>query len=152
MTTPLQINLYHQLSQQVQSWRSEGYPVNDYPAVAEILDWAKEPEGSGFRLRVPQLRALETYWYLRLIEKTPHIVGLYRHLFPKNSDLLSALGLTHKDINDYVLDYGLESLFNRIKTDDDFVRQFHLEALRETLILPYPSYILALASSKPREK
>src|SRR3972149_11452709 len=32
-----------------------------------------------------------------------------------------------------------------IRRDDNFVREFRLEALRETLTLDYPSYILALA-------
>ena len=27
-------------------------------------------------LRAPQLRALETYWYLRLVEGTPHVLDL----------------------------------------------------------------------------
>jgi hypothetical protein len=35
--------------------------------------------------------------------------------------------------------------FSPFQTDDQFVRQFRLEALRETLTLSYPSYILALA-------
>ena len=50
-------------------------------------------------------------------------------------------------ITKYVLDAkrGIEDLWDHIQTDDDFVRDFKLEALRETLTLDYPSYILALA-------
>ena len=33
----------------------------------------------------------------------------------------------------------------RIRTDGEFVREHRLDALRETLVLDYPSYILALA-------
>jgi hypothetical protein len=41
--------------------------------------------------------------------------------------------------------FKLKQLFKRIESDDDFVRSFKLEALRESLTLAYPSYILALA-------
>jgi type III restriction enzyme len=40
---------------------------------------------------------------------------------------------------------GMEAAFEKIRNDDNFVRQYKLEALRETLLLKYPSYILALA-------
>ena len=42
-------------------------------------------------------------------------------------------------------DEGVEALWARIRLDDEFVRTFRLEALRETLTLDYASYILALA-------
>ena len=58
----------------VGQWRKAGYPCPDYPAIAEIFDWASDPDAGASRfLRKPQLRALETYWYLRLVEGTPHI-------------------------------------------------------------------------------
>jgi type III restriction enzyme len=44
-------------------------------------------------LRVPQLRALETYWYLRLVEGTPDVLELYRRLYPSATEFLEALGL-----------------------------------------------------------
>jgi type III restriction enzyme len=88
---------------------------------------------------------LETYWYLRLVEGTPRVVDLYRKLFPKQSELLGALGLVHEDIRTCALDYGVEELLKRVETDNEFVRQYRLETLRETLVLDYPSYILALA-------
>lgn len=138
-------NLYERLAEKVGAWREKRYPVEAHPTIAEILDWAREPEGSGFRLRPPQIRALETYWYLRLVEDTPHIVDLYRDLCPKQSDLLAALGLTHDDIKAFVLDNGMDALFEHIKTDDDFAHEYRLESLRETLTLDYTSYILALA-------
>jgi type III restriction enzyme len=139
------VHLYQALAARVDPWRATDYPCPDYPAIGEILEFAAKPEGAGFRLRLPQVRALETYWYLRLVTGTPHILDLYQSLFPKTTDLLAALGLTHEDIRSYVLDNGKEALFERIKTDDDFVRPFKLEALRESLTLAYPSYILALA-------
>lgn len=137
--------LYEVLATHTADWRAQGYKVDDYSAIAEILEWAANPEGSDFRLRPPQVRALETYWYLRLVENTPHIVDLYRRSFPKQSELLDALGLAHPDVKDYVVDYGLDALLERIRSDAEFVREFKLEALRETLTLTYPSYILALA-------
>jgi hypothetical protein len=139
------MHLYQALAQRVDEWRQQDYSHPDYPTIAEILEWAANPEGSGFRLRRAQVRALETYWYLRLVLQTPHIVELYSSLFPKQSELLAAVGLSHEDVRTYVLDNGLDALFERIKTDNDFVRTYRLEALRETLTLDYPSYILALA-------
>ncbi|MDI6854813.1 MAG: DEAD/DEAH box helicase family protein [Deltaproteobacteria bacterium] len=135
--------LYELLAQRVDEWRSQGYRHSDYPTIAEILEWSANPEGNGFRLRPPQVRALETYWHLRLIEGTPHIFDLYRNLFPTRKELLSALGVPQAAFES--VDYDLDTLWTRIKSDDNFVRDFHLEALRETLTLTYPSYILALA-------
>ncbi|HOG45425.1 MAG TPA: DEAD/DEAH box helicase family protein [Anaerolineae bacterium] len=139
------MHLYQVLAQRVAAWRQQGYHHADYPAIAEILAWAANPEGAGFRLRPPQVRALETYWYLRLVESTPHITDLYRRLFPKPSELLAALGLAGEEVIKHFMDYGLDGLFERLKSDDAFVRRLRLEALRESLTLSYPSYILALA-------
>jgi len=96
-------------------------------------------------LRPPQIRALETYWYLRLCEETPHIFDLYRKVFPKTTELLDALGLGHRDIKDLAINESLDKILTRVKRDDEFVRKYQLQALRETLTLKYPSYIFALA-------
>jgi len=62
-------HLYELIQRNVTAWREDGYPTEDYPAIAEILDYATLPEGGGLRfLRKAQLCALETYWYLRLVE------------------------------------------------------------------------------------
>src|SRR5712692_7601455 len=87
------MHLYEALAQRVDQWRQRRYPHPDYPTIDEILTWATNPEVRGFRLRPPQVRALETYWYLRLVEKTPHIFDLYRKLFSKLGDLLTSLGI-----------------------------------------------------------
>ena len=138
--------LHDKVAARVAEWRAAGYVCEEYPAITEILDWSVDPDSAALRyLRPPQLRALEVYWYLRLIAGTPHVLDLYRELFPSTRDLLTALGLDHTDIRDYVLDHTLEDLFGRIRTDDDFVADFRLESLRESLTLDYPSYILALA-------
>ncbi len=138
--------LHEVLARRVEAWRQAGYPAEPFSAIAEILEFAREPESSRLRfLRPPQLLALETYWYLRLVEGTPHILDLYRKLFPRNSELLPALGLTDSRIQAIAMDEGADGVLTRIREDDDFVRDFRLEALRESIRLDYPSYILALA-------
>lgn len=138
--------LHEQLAAAVEDWRKQGYPCDAYPAIAEILEWSQDTDAGGLRfLRRPQLRAVETYWYLRLVLNTPHVFELYRHFCPRPRELREALGLTQDAIRDFVEDHGIEALWDRIKTDDDFVRDFRIESLRETLTLDYPSYILALA-------
>ncbi len=141
---PAKQKLLHEvLAQQVASWRDQGYPHEKFPAIGEILEWANDPGGGGFQLRAAQLRALETYWYLRLVEDTPHMFDLYQKFFERKTDLLFALGVPPAAFEK--VDFNLEILWERIREDDDFVREFHLEVLRETFLLKYASYILALA-------
>ncbi|MGE0192471.1 MAG: DEAD/DEAH box helicase family protein [Planctomycetota bacterium] len=137
-------HLHEEISTRVRRWREEGYP-SDYPALAEILEFAEEDGGARRYLRSPQLAALETYWYLRLVEMTPHVLGLYQRVYQRQSELMAALGLDQDAIRNIVLDEGVDALWRRIREDDDLVRDFRLEALRETLTLAYASYILALA-------
>lgn len=140
------IHLHQILAERVLTWRESGYPCEDFPVIAEILEHQMVQETSELRfLRKPQFRALETYWYLRLQEKTPHIFNLYKRFFSKSSDLRKVLGLTAEEIRDHVEDEGIDALWDRIKINDAFVRDFKLESLRETLTLEYPSYIFALA-------
>ncbi len=136
--------LHQVIAGKVQAWRTSGYEGTDYSAIAEILEYQIEPEtGSRRFLRGPQILALETYWYLRLIESTPHIFDLYSKCFTKKTELLEALGVPRTALD--AVDLEFDVLWKRIKTDDDFVKDFKLESLRETLTLDYPSYILALA-------
>lgn len=140
-------HLYQRIAPHVEAWRADGYPCDEFPAIGEVLDWAMIPETGTLRfLRQPQLRALETYWYLRLVQKTPHAFDLYQRLYPPDKDLpglLEALGVP--DAAFKAANYAVDALWQRIRTDDGFVRDFRLQALRETLTLSYPSYILALA-------
>lgn len=136
------MNLYEALALRVDEWRKSGYEHEENPAIEEILEWAKNPSTT-FRLRSPQFKALETYWYLRLKENTPHVLDIYKKAFDKNSERLKSLGLEH--LKDYAFDYGFDSLIEKISKDDAFVKQHKLEAVRETISLDYPSYILALA-------
>jgi len=137
--------LHQVLGQRVDRWRSDGYRATDHPAIAEILEWARDETGSLRYLRRPQLRALETYWYLRLVEKTPHVFDLYRRLFSHPSDLMAALGLASPTLLRQIVGQPPDDVWDRIKMDDAFVGVHRLESLRETLTLGYPSYILALA-------
>ena len=138
--------LYQLLAAEAQAWEEKCYPCEDYPAIGEILEWQTDPETADLRyLRKPQFRALAVYWYLRLIKRTPHIFHLYADMYPKPAELLQVLGLDKDEIRDYVLNEGIDGLWRRVESDDGFVRDFRLQALRESLTLDYPSYILALA-------
>jgi len=141
------MNLYSTLKSKVVEWRKNNYQ-SDYSTISEIMDFGFDSETENLHfLRKAQFEALETYWYLRLIEKTPRILDLYKKLFSKK-ELIEALGLKHLIENlpeDLITDQFVERILNEIKTDDDFIRQNKLETVRETISLSYPSYILALA-------
>ena len=68
-------HLYEALSQLRQQWTQESYPCDEFPAISEILQYQFDSETGALRfLRKPQIRALEIYWYLRLVENTPHTI------------------------------------------------------------------------------
>ncbi|MDP3047218.1 MAG: DEAD/DEAH box helicase family protein, partial [Chloroflexota bacterium] len=71
------------------------------------------------------------------------VLELYRSYFPGTRDLLMALGVADDAFR--AADYDVTGLLTRVRSDDEFTRRFRFEALRETLALTYPSYILALA-------
>lgn len=135
--------LYEELKSLVSAWKDSGYPCDEFPAVSEILEWCHDPQGTNFRLRVPQVRALETYWYLRLVKKTAHVKELYGELFTDKSKLIDALGVPDQAFKE--CGYETDELMKKIENDDDFVKRYKLSALRESLVLDYPSYIFALA-------
>ncbi len=111
------------------------------------MDWALDPDSGTLRfLRRAQLRALETYWYLRLVEKTPHIFDLYTRCYSPEDDpdaFLEALGIPAAAFK--ASKYNVDRVIEHVRGDDEFVKAHGLETLRETLTLAYPSYILALA-------
>lgn len=137
------------LKTKVKIWRKSDYKSN-YPVVREIFEYNfLDTENQNLRyLRKAQFEALETYWYLRIIEKTPHIFDLYKKHF-QGENLLDALNvrLTEGDLRKILFSNGggINTIFKKIKKDNDFIRKYRLEGLRESLFLDYPSYILALA-------
>lgn len=139
--------LHDKLKASVTEWRKSKYE-SAYPVISEILDYNFDSETHGLRyLRKAQFETLETYWYLRLKEGTPHIFDLYRKAF-NPTDLLDSLGirLTLEDLTKLLVNGGgINSIFEKIRSDDAFVKKYRLETVRETLTLAYPSYILALA-------
>lgn len=138
-------HLHEELANRVTIWRGENYACGDFPAIEEILDFADEDNDSNQLryLRKAQFRALEVYWYLRLKLSTPTIPQLYELLFPELPQRLKAMGIDSKLFEE--AGYQYEALIQRVQNDNSFVRTHHLESLRETLTLDYPSYILALA-------
>ncbi len=137
---------YHKLASHVKAWRNTGYACADFPALSEILDYQVAPAThTPHFLRTAQLQALETYWYLRVCAQTPRMIDLYRQLFPDQHAFGAATGLTSDPIRAMLDTLGIDAVCQQIGSDANFAHQHHLEALRETLTLAYPSYILALA-------
>lgn len=141
-------SLYATLQNNVAYWRQDGYPCDAHPAIAEILEYATvtlDGQPALRYLREAQFRALETYWYVRLIENTPHIFDLYQKYYPKPGNILAALDLDSQPLKDFTLNEGLPALWAAIRADAAFVKTHQLQSVHETLTLDYPSYILALA-------
>lgn len=142
-------HLHALLAKKVLAWKQAEYPCEEFPAIAEILEHqTTQTEPNGPResryLRAAQIEALTTYWYLRLVLKTPSMLDLYKEVHSSKVELRKALGLTSEAIREVVEDIGLEGVLNKVRTDDAFVKTHKLDSLRETVALDYPSYILAL--------
>ena len=79
------MTLHSILKSKVAEWGKSNY-TSDYPVISEIFNYNQNPETQNLSyLRKAQFEALETYWYLRLVEKTPHIFDLYKKYF-QNED------------------------------------------------------------------
>lgn len=147
------MTLYGVLKSKLIEWRKNNYlPAasgqSNVPIISEILEFNLDPETGNLRfLRKAQFEALETYWYLRLVEGTPHIFDLYKRFYDDPVELFKALNIaiSQEDLIKIMSKGGINSIFEKIKEDEDFTKEYRLEALRETLSLDYPSYILALA-------
>ncbi len=139
--------LVNDLKRSVKQWRHQGYPCDDYPLIGFILDYQAEKQGNLLTLkflREPQLLALEVYWYVRLVLKTPKIIDLYKYYYNEDKEaFFHALGVPiSKDALDFA---GIDEIIERVKEDEDFVKNKRIQALHEAVKLDYPSYILALA-------
>src|SRR5262245_64461965 len=95
--------LHARLCARVREWRAGGYAC-EWRALPEILRWAagEEPENPRY-LRSAQVLALETYWYLRSVMRTPHVAALYRELYPDSEELAAALHLP-RDLGHLAID------------------------------------------------
>lgn len=133
--------IHEKIKQQVLNWKEKGYKC-DYPEIAEIFSYIRQQA----YLRKAQVEALEHYWYVRAVLKTPRIEDLYKKFY-SGASLLKILGIPYdtEEVIDVLSDSGTEGVIEKIKLDDNFVITHQLEGLRESLTLPYPSYILALA-------
>ena len=141
--------LFENLRDDAQEWRTEGYPCSEYPLIGEILRYQfegdTEERGALKYLREPQFQSLEVYWYLRLVRETPHIVALYKYYYGDDlSVFCDALGVR---INSGMLPFikNPDQIIETVKTDRDFVREYASDVVHEAVTLDYPSYIFALA-------
>lgn len=137
-------NLFELLQSNTIGWRNKNYPSDKYPAIAEIFNYNRQ-DGKLLYLREPQFRALEIYWYMRLIEKTPKTFDLYKGYFSNPIDLLQAFGITTQNPELLKELFDLDGFWKKVKNDTNFVKSNRLDVLKESLELDYPSYILALA-------
>ncbi len=142
-------HLHATISEQVATWKQGGYACEEYPIIADILEFQiiqTEPDAprESRYLRAAQIEALTTYWFLRLVKKTPTMLDLYKTAHPSKAELRKALGLTSDAIRDEIEEIGLDAVLEKVRDEDDFVKQHKLDSLRETAALDYPSYILAL--------
>lgn len=147
----MELFIPEKLKEKVVTWRNSNYACK-YPTISEILEYSFIENDAGTKalrfLRKAQIEALEVYWYLRIVENTPQIFELYNRIFSTPEDKLKALGieLSSDMWKELVLKgKGIEHIFDKINSDDKFVKKNKLESVRETLSLEYPSYILALA-------
>jgi len=113
------MTLYEVLKTKVREWRKSNY-FSDFSAIGEVFEYNfLNANGQDLRyLRKVQFEALETYWYLRLIENTPHIFNLYKKYF-QGEDLLNALNirLDEGDLRKILFSNGggIETIFKKIK-------------------------------------
>ena len=143
-------HLFEKLRDDVQNWRKEGYPCQDYPLIGEILRYQFEgepPEQIFLKyLREPQFQSLELYWFLRLVRKTPHIVELYKHYYDTGDirDFCEAFGIPISP-NELILIRDVDTVIDLVENNPEFVKQKRIDPVYEAVMLPYPSYIFALA-------
>src|SRR3990167_10503941 len=88
------MSLWQKLTPRLEEWRNDNYKCSEYPAIAEILRFQRNEDGTSRYLRQTQIEALEAYWYIRLVLKTPRLLDLYKELFPDKQELAKAIGIT----------------------------------------------------------
>ena len=129
--------MFATIAREVAQWRKDGYPCEE-PLIGEILRFQTLPGGELRFLREAQKTALETYWYLRLVKNTPHIMDLYREYHPKIGNFAKSLGI--KLDTDYLSeDNTIEGLIRNIK-DPEWAKARRIGAVYESAVLEYPGY------------
>ena len=137
--------IYKKIRGEVESWKGSNYKC-DYPELAEIFFYIRQQA----YLRKAQIEALEHYWYVRIVLGTPDVENLYRYFY-EGLNLLETLGLPSGEfagLSNLPLEIqktAIDEIIKKIKSDDEFIKKYKLEGLKESLTLPYSSYILALA-------
>ncbi len=140
--------LFDHISDKVKIWRDSGYShehhptIQQYPLIKELLKYQRDDERRERYLRSPQLLALETYWYLRLVMKTPSFLEMYLCCYTP-VEVLESLGiperkfaLKHVPVKTIVEEFCAEIAEKGDQT---------VATLYESLQLDYPSYVFALA-------
>ena len=137
-------NIFEQLQADAKKWREGGYASDQFSAISEILSWNKDENGQLRYLREAQFNALEVYWYIRIILKTPRLLDLYKNFYTDDFDLADQFGIPNND-REVTRLIARGEIFEKIKTDTNFAKSLRLDSLHESINLNYPSYILALA-------
>jgi hypothetical protein len=91
-------HLYEALATRVDRWRAGGYPAPEHPAIAEVLEWATDPESGGSRfLQYTDIWANDSYLQF-MHERLLLIAGLrapagalYLHCDSRKSHFLRCL-------------------------------------------------------------
>jgi type III restriction enzyme len=134
--------LLQKLNHRLGLWRSGNYKTKNFDVIKELLQFQRE-NGILKYLREPQFEAIETHFYLRIVENSPTVFELYKLYFTTKKELREALGIVK---NQEILDLieNEENIFDKIINDLEFCKRNQLESVRETIQMQYSSYILAL--------
>ena len=140
-------NLHDKIASDVENWRNQGYPCEEYPLIGSLLrhQWDEQRGDQTLHyLRAAQMQALETYWFLRLVKGTPRFMELYKNYYGEDESLLKALGLPYSRDTlrhnttplNIIEKYAEEGGSQDYKISGTFFESYRLA---------YPSYIFALA-------
>ena len=116
-----------------------------YPLIKAIFDYQRcggEGDETLRFLHAAQLQALETYWFLRLVKKTPRCMDLYRGYY-QGEEIAEALSVTYSSKKSNTIEPG--KYLKELLEDKNNVRKKRIDAIFESYHLKYPSYIFALA-------
>lgn len=137
-------SLHEKIASDVEDWREQGYPCEKYPLIKTILAYQRcggEGDETLLYLHAAQFRALETYWFLRLVKETPRFMDMYKGYY-EGKELLEALSVeTRTGVLDFV---EPDDFLTQLLEDEGKARKFGIDVVLESWRLKYPSYIFAL--------